>query len=209
MPTLRLDKVLAEEQIKIEEQPQAVKDAIARLRAKGQTFDKLDAQTASDLRAIIQAFKISLSDLFVSKEKFYRLKIIELIKDKYSDQSTLNAQLESLQRELTNNNKISFLLLSIYATQVLPESLLKGSDLKQICKTLRVKLDDLREEALPPTQTISVEAHLNNLDIKRNEFATLLDIPQKFVPWINATEILCEIVCANPSRPTCEWCRCC
>ena len=86
---------------------------------------------------------------------------------------------------MPSSSKISFTLLTIYATQVLPESLLKGLDLKQICKFLDVTLEELKETSSEPSQTISVESLLISLGVNLDELSILLEVPKKFIPWIS------------------------
>ena len=193
MPTLRLDEVLAEHTI-----PPEIAVHVDRLRSKGTTLDKLDDETASDLRAIAEAVKISVFDLFVPSEQMYRLRISELVKTKYTDKLNLKEQLEALLLDLSKANKISFALLGIYSTQILPETLLKGSDIKEICTLLKVTLEELKELSDAPSQTISVESLLKKLDITLDELAILLEIPKEFIPWISKDNIK-EVVNTNPS----------
>jgi hypothetical protein len=182
MPTLRLEEVLKEHTITPE-----LAVYVERLRAKGTTFDKLDADTASDLRVIAEALKISVFDIFVPAEKLYRLKIIEYIGNRYS--GNLKQQLEALQLDLPESKKISLTLLGIYATQVLPESLLKGADLKEICKILGTNLEFIKELSDQSRQTISVETILKKSGISLDELAILMEIPKKFIPWISSEPI--------------------
>lgn len=191
MPTLRLEEVLKEHIITPE-----LTVYVERLRAKGQTFDKLDANTASDLRAIAEELKVSFFDLFTPTENLYRLKITEIIENKYS--GTLKDKLKALQAELPKSKKISLPLLGIYATQILPESLLKGSDLDAICRILGTGLEELKELSDPPNQTISVESLLRKLGLTLDELAILLEIPKKFIPWISTEPR--NIININPPR---------
>ena len=186
MPTLRLEEVLAEHTI-----PPQLALHVDRLRKKlqeeGTTFDKLDKRTASDLRAISEALNVSIFDLFVPVEQLYRLKIIEYISKRYS--GNLKQQLEALQSDLPESKKISLALLGMYATQILPESLLKGADLKAICKILDTDLESIKELSNQSRQTISVEAILKKLGISLDELSVLMEIPKKFIPWFSSDPI--------------------
>ena len=191
MPTLRLEEVLKEHTITPE-----LAVYVEKLRKKGTTFDKLDADTASDLRAIAEELKVSFFDLFLPTENLYRLKIIEIIENRYS--GNLRERLEALQAELPKSKKISLALLGIYATQILPASLLNGSDLRSICKILSVGLEELKELSDTPKQTISVESLLKKLGLTLDELAILLEIPKKFIPWISIAPI--KIAEVNPQK---------
>jgi hypothetical protein len=186
-----LEEVLADKTISSE-----LSVKVARLRAKGTTFDKLDANTANDLRAIAEELKVSFFDLFIPTENLYRLKIIAIIENRYS--GTLREKLEALQAELPKSKKISLALLGIYATQILPESLLNGSDLRSICKILGVGLEDLKELSDTPKLTISVESLLKKLGLTLDELAILLEIPKKFIPWISTEPK--DAIDINPPR---------
>lgn len=184
MPKLRLSEVIAEKSIIVADLSADVQEAIARVSAQENTLDKLNAEVAKDLRVIAEAVNVSIFDLFIPAEKFYRLKIFENLNEpEYSGNQ--KEKLEKLFSKLPSSSKISFTLLTIYATQVLPESLLKGLDLKQICKFLDVTLEELKETSSEPSQTISVESLLISLGVNLDELSILLEVPKKFIPWIS------------------------
>ena len=184
MPKLRLSEVIAEKSIIVADLSADVQEAIARVSAQENTLDKLNTEVAKDLRVIAEAVNVSIFDLFIPAEKFYRLKIFENLNEpEYSGNQ--KEKLEKLFSKLPSSSKISFTLLTIYATQVLPESLLKGLDLKQICKFLDVTLEELKETSSEPSQTISVESLLISLGVNLDELSILLEVPKKFIPWIS------------------------
>jgi hypothetical protein len=183
MPTLRLYEVRLENPDQVANLPPNLKKIFDDLANINAPLTKLDDKTVLDLRAIAEALKISVFDLFAPNENLYRLKIFEVIENRYS--GTLKEKLESLRSDLPESRKVSLALLGIYATQILPENLLKGLDLKEICKTLGVNLEDLKEISNPPRQTISVESILKKLGVTLDELSVLLDVPKKFIPWIS------------------------
>jgi hypothetical protein len=173
MPKLRLSEVIAENSIDVDALSLDIREAITRVLVRENTLDKLNAEIAKDLRAIADSLNVSIFDLLTPAEKFYRLKIFEnLTEPEYS--GSQKEKLEKLFAKLPSYSKISFTLLALYATQVLPESILKGSDLK-----------NLKEISTEPNQTISVESILISLGISLDELSMLLEIPKKFIPWIS------------------------
>jgi hypothetical protein len=185
MPKLRLSEVIAEKSIIIEDLSTDVQAAIARVSAQEETLDKLNAEVSKDLRAISASLNVSILNLFTQAEKFYRLKIFENLNEpEYS--GSPKEKLEKLLAKLPSNSKISFPLLGIYATQTLPESLLKGKDLQQICKSLNTSLKDLKDNSSAPNQTISIDSILRNLDITLDELSILLEVPKNIIPWISS-----------------------
>ena len=188
MPKLRLREFIAEKSIKVADLNADIQDAIARVSAQENTLDKLNDEVAKDLRAISESLNVSIFDLFIPAEKFYRLKMIEyLAEPEYS--GTPRKKLEKLHSKLPLSSKISLSLLGVYATQILPESLLTDSALKLIAKALEVNVspESLKNIAEPPQQTISVESTLKQLGINLDELSILLEIPKKFIPWISTS----------------------
>jgi hypothetical protein len=184
MPKLRLSEVIAENSIDVDALSLDIREAITRVLVRENTLDKLNAEIAKDLRAIADSLNVSIFDLLTPAEKFYRLKIFEnLTEPEYS--GSQKEKLEKLFAKLPSYSKISFTLLALYATQVLPESILKGSDLKQVCKVLGISVENLKEISTEPNQTISVESILISLGISLDELSMLLEIPKKFIPWIS------------------------
>ena len=185
MPKLRLGEVITEKSIKVTDLSKDIQKAINTLLTQENNLGKIDEKTAENLRLIAQSLNVSISDLFIPAEKFYRLKIFEnLNKPEYS--GTPKEKLEKLFAKLPSTSKISFSLLSVYATQVLPESLLKGKDLQQICKSLNTSLEDLKDNSSAPNQTISINSILTNLDITLDELSILLEVPKNLIPWISS-----------------------
>ena len=184
MPKLRLSEVIAEKSIKVADLSEDIQKAINTLLTQENNLGKIDEKTAKDLRAIANSLDVSLFDLFIPAEKFYRLKIIEHLKESEYLGSP-KEKLEKLFTKLPSSSKISFNLLTIYATQVLPESLLKRSDLKQICQFLNIRLEALKDLFYLPRQTISIESILLKLAITLDELSLLIEIPKEFIPWIN------------------------
>jgi hypothetical protein len=188
MPKLRLSEVIAEKKIEVAGLSKDVQQAIETLLAQENTLGNIDEATAEKLRLIAKSLDVSLFDLFTSVEKFYRLKIFEYLNEpEYSGSQKEN--LEKLFAKLPSSSKISFNLLTIYATQVLPESLLRDSDLKQICKFLDISLEALKDVFDLPRQTISVESILLKLGITLDEFSLLIEVPKKFIPWLSLEKI--------------------
>jgi hypothetical protein len=184
MPKLRLSEVIAEQSIIVADLNTDVQETINTLLTQETTLGKIDKATAEKLRLIAKSLDVSLFDLFTSVEKFYRLKIFEYLNEpEYSGSQKEN--LEKLFAKLPSSSKISFNLLTLYATQILPESLLTSADLKQICKLLGITLEALKDIFDLPRQTISVESILLNQGITLDEFSLLIEVPKKFIPWIS------------------------
>jgi hypothetical protein len=189
MPKLRLSEVIEEKSIDTKTLNKDIRKAIKTLLAQENTLGKIDKATAEKLRLIAESLNISIFNLFTPSEKFYRLKIFEQLDDS-EYLGNKKERLEKLFAKLPSSSKISFNLLAIYSTQILPESLLKSSDLKQVCKVLDVSIEDLKKEYSEPNQTISVEFILRSLDINLDGLSILLDIPKKFIPWISVETIV-------------------
>jgi hypothetical protein len=189
MPKLRLSEVIAERSIIVADLSADVRETINTLLAQENTLGKINKATAENLRFIAATLNVSIFDLFTPDEKFYRLKIFENLNEpEYS--GTPKEKLEKLFDKLPQSNKVSFSLLSIYATQVLPESLLKGNELRVIYKILDIHLEALKEISPAPNQTISVESVLKNLGITLDELSLLLEVPKKFIPWLSTNTII-------------------
>jgi hypothetical protein len=186
MPKLRLSKVISDKQIDRKSLSSEVNAAINSLLPLENNIEKINVEIAKELRAIAESLNVSVFDLFIPAEKFYRLNIFDYLNEpEYSGSS--KEKLKQLYSKLPNvPNKISFSLLAIYATQVLPERLLKDSDLETVGTLLKKNWRDFKQELpLPPRQTISVDSILIRLGINIDELAVILDIPKELIPWIN------------------------
>ena len=189
MPKLRLREFIAEKSIKVADLNADIQDAINTLLTQENTLGKIDKATAKSLRLIAESLNASIFDLFTSAEKFYRLKIFENLNEpEYL--GTPKEKLKKLFDKLPQPNKISFYLLGIYASQVLPENLLKGNDLRLISKILDTHIETLKEVSPAPNQTISLESVLKNLDVTLDELSLLLEVPKKFIPWLSTNTII-------------------
>ncbi|MCA6503121.1 MAG: hypothetical protein IM596_15685 [Pseudanabaena sp. M051S1SP2A07QC] len=183
MPTLRLEEVLKEHTITPE-----LAVYVEKLRKKGTTFDKLDADTASDLKAIADILNILTLDLFKPVEQLYRLKIIDIAYKKYPAPTCVE-QLKMLHDDMKAHSVyVSFPLLCIYATQSLPLDLLSRDELRIISDFLKTDIDGLKQEASPPNQTISIEPYLKSFAITIDDLTILLTIPKEFIHWIDLSE---------------------
>lgn len=196
MPKLRLSEVITEKSIIVDDLSADVQEAINTLLTRENTLGKIDKATAESLRLIAESLNVSIFDLFTPAEKFYRLKIFENLNEpKYL--GSQKEKLEKLFAKLPSSSKISFNLLTIYATQVLPNNLLKGADLKEICKVLDVNLEDIKDIFNVSRQTISVESILLKLGITIDELSLLIEVPKKFIPWLSS-ELIQVSKISNP-----------
>jgi hypothetical protein len=184
MPKLRLSDVIDDKKVDRKVLTSEVNAAINRLLLQKNDIEKINDEIAEDLRVIAESLNVSIFDLFTPDEKFYRLKIFERLNE-LGYLGSPREKLEKLLSQIPQANKISFLLLGIYATQILPERLLIGTDLEVITKLLNISLANLRELSSKPQQAISVESILTSLGISLNELSILLLIPEEFIPWIS------------------------
>ena len=185
MPKLRLSEVIAEKSIIIADLSADVQKAINTLLTQENTLGKIDQATAESLRLIAESLNVSIFDLFTPAEKFYRIKIFEqLVEPEYSGNSREN--LEKLYSKLPSSSKISLPLLAVYATQVLPQSVLTRENLQQICNIFSITESDIQEEASPPKQTISVDLLLKRFDLTIDDLSIILEIPKKYIVWLNS-----------------------
>lgn len=201
MPKLRLNQVLADKQIEVDKLSEDVQNAIASLRnqntnpneTKGDIIiAKIDDQISKEVKEIAEALNISIFDLFVPSEKFYRLKIIERLQSlNYS--GTPEEQLGTLYTRLKETSQISFALLIAYATQVFPDNLIKEVELKRICEILEISLEELKDVFNLNRKTISVESILVRLGITLDDLELLMDIPKRFIPWLSSDPIVIKI----------------
>jgi hypothetical protein len=184
MPKFRLSEVIAEKGIKVADLSADIQKVIKALLTQENTLSKIDQPTAESLRLIAESLNISIFDLFTPAEKFYRIKIFEqLVEPEYSGNSKEN--LEKLYSKLPSSSRITFPLLAVYATQVLPQSILTKENLKQICNIFSISESDIKEESSPPKQTISVDLLLKSLDLTIDDLSIILEIPKKYIVWLN------------------------
>lgn len=195
MPTLRLDEVKLENPDQVANLPPNLKKIFDDLANINAPLTKLDDKTVLDLRAIAEALKISVFDLFSSNEKLYRLKIIEELSKKFPDQKSDENLIEGLHKEILKSiNDFPVSILIFYATQSLPKSILENQEYVQkyiepICKALgNVAHSSLEEEVNTNGLTLDsfILSKVYELKISIDDISSLTRIPISLLVWLKA-----------------------
>ena len=228
MPTLRLEEVLKENQINLEEQSQEIQSAISRLlRTEDQPFDKLDVELANDLRVVAGALRISVFKLFqVTPKVGYRLRILEELDRKFPEDESYGDKIERLHREInfsdtsipsdnqSSRTPVTLSILVFYATQVLPESILEQQEFRKkyldpICQALDVTLGNLKEKSKITELTLNYltisQAYKTGTSV--DDLALLTDIPAPLLIWSRRKKSPTTLSFTENSSWPCEICE--